>query len=89
MKANDSNNYLNTLAKTYIRSLGIGVLLIIGFCFFAIVCTMETWELWLGLGGGVAGGVIACIVQQKINKKKKDENRDPFDIMRDIDDLTK
>lgn len=50
---------------------------------------METWELWLGLGGGVAGGVIACIVQHKIDKKKKDENRDPFDIMRDIDDLTK
>ncbi|MCI6319663.1 MAG: hypothetical protein MR784_08530, partial [Rikenellaceae bacterium] len=25
----------------------------------------------------------------EIDKKKKDENRDPFDIMRDIDDLTK
>ena len=89
MKDNDSNNYLNTLAKTYIRSLGIGVILIVGFLFYALFVYGNEVEVLIIVSWEILVAIIATIIQIHYRRKKEKAQKDGEINFDNIDDLLK
>lgn len=92
MKDNDSNNYLNTLAKTYIRSLGIGVILIVGFLFYALYALFvygNEVEFLIIVSLEILVAIIATIIQIHHRRKKEQAQKNGEIDFDNIDDLLK